>query len=89
MPMPSCASGTSSPVTPSSASAFHSSGERPVSVSQKARTRDAGTLAGEEIAQRLLQEQLIFVETEAHQDPFGRPRMRSAIRLRWISLVPA
>ena len=87
--MPSCASGASSPVTPSSASAFHSSGERPVSVSQSARTRATGHLAGEEVAQRLLEQQLVFVESEAHQAPFGRPRMRSAITLRWISLVPA
>src|SRR5206468_3855434 len=52
---------------------------------------DAGrrALAGEEVAHRLLERQLVVVEEEAHRGYRGRPSRRSAITLRWISFVPA
>ncbi len=46
-------------------------------------------LLGEEVAQALGEELLVVGEGEAHQRPRGSCRTRSAMMLRWISLVPA
>ena len=46
-------------------------------------------LLGEEIAQTLGEELLVVGEREAHHAPRGSWRTRSAMMLRWISLVPA
>jgi hypothetical protein len=45
-------------------------------------------LLREEVAQRGLEQQLVFAEAEVHRY-LGIPRMRSEMMLRWISLVPA
>ena len=87
---PSNFSGTISAVTPRSASCAHTL--RPGAVSPCAHARTAagrsaaperGVDAGGEVA-------LLFVELEPHfAFSRGRPRSRSAMMLRWISLVPA
>ena len=46
-------------------------------------------LLGEEVAEALGEELLVVGEREPHQRPRGSCRTRSAMMLRWISLVPA
>ncbi len=47
-------------------------------------------LVGEDVADGVGEEDLVLGEAEVHGAYFlGRPRTRSAMMLRWISLVPA
>ena len=46
-------------------------------------------LLGEELPDRITEQQLIVGEREAHAYFLGSPSTRSATTLRWISLVPA
>ena len=43
----------------------------------------------EEVVHGVPQQQLIFGEVKTHGQLLGSPRIRSAMTLRWISLVPA
>ena len=54
--------------------------------------RGGRALLVEQVADRVPEGELVVVEAEVHQRPryfLGRPSMRSAAMLRWISLVPA
>ena len=64
-------------------------GIRPVCVRPRGADVRGRALLLEELAHRVAERDLIVGEREAHRQRLGSPSTRSAITLRWISLVPA
>ena len=54
-----------------------------------ARTSAGGHSFVEQVAHRVAERELVVGEREAHRHFLGSPSTRSAMTLRWISLVPA
>ncbi|MNT39433.1 hypothetical protein D3C72_1756790 [compost metagenome] len=90
MPNPPSASGTDKAVRPWEAILLRRSGERPASVSQISRSISgaASVIRKRLMASRKVSWSSLKVKSMACSY-FGKPSIRSAMMLRWISLVPA
>ena len=89
-PSPPSASGTSAPSTPISPSAVHAPAVRPVAFVHASRTAAAGTPSSSRSRTASRNASWSSVNAKRIAAYFrGRPSTRSAITLRWISLVPA
>ena len=79
-PAPPCASGTTSPATPSSHRPCQSVGSCAASPSKIARTRVGGHSASSELADRVLEQLLLFRGIEVHRRSSDRRSGRAAAR---------